>query len=88
MNWSVTLPEEHRLWVHEIRVKRDRFEPRVEEGTDNRMKQLKEELHYLYSLLYYQNYQTKESGRGRARATWCMQGFGGEAWKKENTWET
>jgi hypothetical protein len=71
--------------VHEIRVNRDRFERKVEAGTDDWMKLLQEELHYRYSLLYYPNYQTKESGRGRVRVTWCMQGFGGEARRKENT---
>jgi len=74
--------------VPESRVMRDRLEPKVEEGTEDWMKMLKEELHHLYSLLYCPNDQTKENGRGRARATWCIQGFGGDAWKKENTWKT
>jgi hypothetical protein len=66
---------------------RDRFEPKVEEGTEDWMKLFKEELHYLYSLLYYPNDQTKENGRGRARTTWCIQDFGGDTWKKGNTWK-
>jgi hypothetical protein len=82
------LTEEHRLRLPESSVMRDIFEPKVEEGTEVWMKLLKEEIHYPCSLIIRIIQQTKENGRGRARATWCIQGFGGEACKKENTWKT
>jgi hypothetical protein len=55
----------------------DILEPKVEEGAEDWMKLLQEELHGLYSSLYYPGDQTKENERGRA--TWYIQGFGEDA---------
>jgi hypothetical protein len=48
--WSLTLKEEHRLKVLEIRVLRRIFGPKRDEVTGERRKLHNEELHGLYSL--------------------------------------
>jgi hypothetical protein len=47
--WSLTLMEEHRLRVFEIRVLRRIFGPKRDEVTGEWRKLLSEELHNLYS---------------------------------------
>jgi hypothetical protein len=47
--WSLTLREEHRLWVFENRVLRRIFGPKRDEVTGEWRKLHSEELHTLYS---------------------------------------
>jgi len=92
--WSLTLREERRLRLFENRVLRRIFGSVKYEVTVKRRKLHNEELYYLYpSPNIIRAIKSK-------RMTWAgacsayggeerrMQGFGGETWGKETTWET
>ena len=92
--WSLTLREERRLSVFENRVLRRIFGPRRDEVTGEWRKLHNEQLNDLYSTT---NIIQMIKSR---RMSWVVhvalmggeerriQGFGGETWRKETTWET
>jgi hypothetical protein len=88
----MTLREEHRLRVFEIRVLRRIFGPKRDEVTGEWMKLHNEELHNLYSSPVKSS-QVKANEVGGAcgthgRGEKCVQGFGGKARRKETIWKT
>jgi hypothetical protein len=90
--WSLALREEHRLRVLENRVLRKIFGPKREEGGSCR-KLHKEELHSLYSspkfVRVIKSRRMRWAGHvARMGKDRCLQGFGWEARREENTEKT
>jgi hypothetical protein len=93
--WSLTLREEHRLWVFENRVLRRIFGPERDEVTGEWRKLHSEELHNLYASpdIIRQASQVKVNEvRGacstHGRGEKSVQGFGGKARREETTGKT
>jgi hypothetical protein len=90
--WSLTLREEHRLMVFENRVLRRIFGPTRDEVTGEWRKLHNEELYNLYSSPdIIRQVKANEVGMScgtHGRGEISVQGFGGEAKRKENTRKT
>jgi len=92
--WSLTLRKERRLRVFENRVLKKIFGPKRNEVTGEWRKLHNEELNNLYSLPnIVRAIKIEKNEMGRARNAYggeerCVQGFGGETWRKDTTGET
>jgi hypothetical protein len=90
--WSLTWRKKHRLKLFENMVLRRIFGPRRDEVTREWRKLHKEEINVMLTK-YCSGDQIKTNWTDRACSTYggeemCIQGFGGENWGKETTWET
>jgi hypothetical protein len=91
--WSLILREEHRLRVFENRVLRKIFGPKREEDGSWR-KLHNDELHSLYSspnivrVIKSSRMRWAMTCGTHGRGERCLQGFGWEARRQENTWKT
>jgi hypothetical protein len=90
--WSLTLREEHRLRVFENRVLRRIFGPTRDVVTGEWRKLHNEELHILYFfpniIRQVKSRRMRWAGHVARMGEECVQGFDGEARRKETTWKT
>jgi hypothetical protein len=88
---SLTLREENRLRVFENRVLRRIFEPKRDEVTGEWRKLHNEGLHILYSspniIRQMKSRRMRWAGNVACMGEECVQGFDGEARRKETTWK-
>jgi hypothetical protein len=89
--WSLTLREEHRLWVFENRVLRRILGPKGDDVTGEGRKLRNEELHNFYSTPdIIRQVKANEVGGACGKhgsGEKSVQCFGGKARRKETTWK-